>query len=532
MRITHHPRRVIAATLALGLATLGLTALGATTAQATPPCLTTVADFNTAIGQAGSNAITLCLAADITESGTYIALGSGTNLTIDLQHHQLSINAQSTSHAAIDVPSGATLTILDTVGGGGVTATGGYLAAGIGSHTGEQTGSIIVGSGTVHATGGDFAAGIGGGYQSTGGTFTMNGGTVVANGGGDGGAGIGGGELGAGGTVTINGGSVTATGVPVGNGANGASGIGGGIGGVGGPVIITGGTVVAIGSDLGAGIGGGQNFGGGPVTISGGTVTATGGNSAAGIGGGYGGAGAPVTISGGTVHANGGGHGAGIGGGGGTNPSGDTLTLHGIGTPTTAGNGYENGAVRTNAAVVTVAAGGVGVHFTQTGADGTASSTGGSTAVTFVTVTPATPQLSVSTVTAGGTLTVTGSGFDPGESVGVYLRSTPVLLATTAASNSGAISASISIPTDTALGAHQIELRGAVNGSAYAPLTVTAVPLATAAATATVSGARVNSGGVASASGTAPWAWAELIGLGGVLLLASGVALRRIRRLR
>ena len=71
------------------------------------------------------------------------------------------------------------------ISGGTVTATGGGLAAGIGSGgNGCSCGTITISGGTVTATGGNYAAGIGSGYkESSCVAITISGGTVTATGG-------------------------------------------------------------------------------------------------------------------------------------------------------------------------------------------------------------------------------------------------------------------------------------------------------------------------------------------------------------
>src|SRR5690606_10235369 len=110
-------------------------------------------------------------------------------------------------HAALSVPAGASLTILDSGGSGLLRATGATgpeetgAGAGIGGNGLTSSGHIRIHAGTVIATGGvgvssllhDFgAAGIGGGAYGNG-TVTITGGTITATGGGASGAGIGGG---------------------------------------------------------------------------------------------------------------------------------------------------------------------------------------------------------------------------------------------------------------------------------------------------------------------------------------------------
>ncbi len=276
---TGRGRRARARALALG-AVLALSAALAAVAQAGPIApVTTFSALQSAVASGG----TVQLGANIDAStGGNLVVGSNP-VTLDLNGYSLKVTSTTSAVAAIEVPSGDSLTIEDTSisGAGSLTAVGGPYAAGIGGNgntggTGETAGSITISGGTVSATGG------------TGGT---GGGATPYNSG----AGIGGGSGsttgGAGGTVTISGGTVTATG------GIGAAGLGGGSG-------------TSTGGD------------GGAVTVSGGAVTATGGDGAAGIGGGssntatqVGGAGATVDLTGGTVTAKGGSGAPGVGAG-------------------------------------------------------------------------------------------------------------------------------------------------------------------------------------------------------------------------
>jgi hypothetical protein len=81
-------------------------------------------------------------------------------------------------HPGIQAGLIGTLTIDGT---GELTATGGHLAAGIGSGNGNSCGKITINGGTIHASSKD-GAGIGSGYSySQCGDITINGGTVIAN---------------------------------------------------------------------------------------------------------------------------------------------------------------------------------------------------------------------------------------------------------------------------------------------------------------------------------------------------------------
>ena len=134
-----------------------------------------------------------------------------------------------------------------TINGGTVNAASFHNGAGIGGGGDGAGGHITINGGEVNAYG-VFGAGIGGGLKGDGGEIAISDGTVTAASE-DTGAGIGGGQNGDGGKITVSGGTVKA------NGVNGA-GIGGGYSGGGGEIAINGG-IVQVGSYGGADIGGG-----------------------------------------------------------------------------------------------------------------------------------------------------------------------------------------------------------------------------------------------------------------------------------
>ena len=230
-------------------------------------------------------------------------------------------------------------------------------AAGIGSSSSKNSGTIEIHGGNLDVTGGDYAAGIGAGRCTSfsiakTGKITIFGGTIKAQGG-TRGAGIGSGSGHSNGTTyhlysggaefSLYGGTVTATGGELGAGVGGGGGYEAGLfpdivafGGGSGKCHIYGGTLTAQGGRRAAGIGSGNrgegstvydNINEGEVYIEGGTVTATGGDYAAGIGGGCNCSSGTINISGGTVTAIGRVNGAGIGGG--EDGSGGTITITG-----------------------------------------------------------------------------------------------------------------------------------------------------------------------------------------------------------
>jgi len=73
-------------------------------------------------------------------------------------------------------------------------------------------------------------------------------------------------------------------------------------------------------------------------------------------------------------------------------------------------------------------------------------------------------SLGSSSTSVGGSVTLSASGFVAGEKVTVTLHSTPVQLAVLTANTQGAISGSVTIPSNTVVGAHQIVLLGQTSG--------------------------------------------------------------------
>jgi len=211
---------------------LGTSLLVTAPAGASPVAVSTWSDLATAFAAApNGTSTTIQLDADITGTPSdtpqfltvpYNDGAGGASITLDLHGHHLTIQANTSSDAAILVLAGAALVVEDSVGGGVLDVTGGDYGAAIGSDytigatsSVKETGSITVDGGTVNATGGFTASAIGGAYYVGGGSITINGGTVNAVGGENAPA-IGNGyfpsETDTGTPVTINGGTVTAIG--------------------------------------------------------------------------------------------------------------------------------------------------------------------------------------------------------------------------------------------------------------------------------------------------------------------------------
>ena len=218
----------------------------------------------------------ITLTADVTATSTSLDLPVGSSSVIDLNGHELNVQAAS-NVPGILVPGGAHLTIKDSAGDGVLTSTGGQQSAGIGSAQGvyvnpSNPGLVEIQGGTVTANAGIWGtpAGIGGSGWSGGPDVTISGGNVTATGG-DGGAGIGSGYNRDSGTILISGGTVTA------NAGSGATAIGGPRQGWNTSTTISGGTVTLNGSDasvLGYGLDtSASSYSFGKVAITGGQVT-------------------------------------------------------------------------------------------------------------------------------------------------------------------------------------------------------------------------------------------------------------------
>lgn len=92
----------------------------------------------------------------------------------------------------------------------------------------------------------------------------------------------------------------------------------------------------------------------------------------------------------------------------------------------------------------------------------------------------ATPTVTLSTtsVRAGGSLTVTGAGFDPHTALRIELHSTPVTLTEVFTDATGAFSARVTIPAATGVGAHTLHVYAGSADLASAGLAVTAAAAA------------------------------------------------------
>ena len=147
-------------------------------------------------------------------------------------------------------------------------------------------------------------------------------------------------------------------------------------------------------------------------------------------------------------------------------------------------------------------------------------------------------SLSASTCSAstGCTLTVSGSGFEAGETIDLTLHSTPTGLGTTRADSSGAFSTTVSVPAATPAGTHMIIATGETSATtASASFTVT-VPTATATTIAATPVPTTATTAVTSTPSTPlPFSGADvaaLLGVGAVALALGGAFLLSAGRRR
>ena len=154
--------------------------------------------------------------------------------------------------------------------------------------------------------------------------------------------------------------------------------------------------------------------------------------------------------------------------------------------------------------------------------------------LTFTALKPATAAVEASIAASsgsavqGGTVTVTGSGFAPGETVALELHSDVVALGETTADATGAVSAVVTVPASAPVGAHHIVAIGRTSQrTASTALAVTAAEASGGGAGDGATGGSPAGGAAApvGSSGAAPSELAATGGAfagGGVLLAAAG----------
>ena len=139
---------------------------------------------------------------------------------------------------------------------------------------------------------------------------------------------------------------------------------------------------------------------------------------------------------------------------------------------------------------------------------------------------PVGPQVSSASVTPGGKITVTDTGWQPGSIVDLTLHSDPVDLGGANVGDDGAFAKLVTIPSDTAVGTHTIEISGTdANGDSATH----AVKLTVSSTTATTSSSGKNG---SSSSGTLPFTGGParpLVGVG-LAMIVAGIGLGARRR--
>jgi 5'-nucleotidase len=119
-----------------------------------------------------------------------------------------------------------------------------------------------------------------------------------------------------------------------------------------------------------------------------------------------------------------------------------------------------------------------------------------------------------STTTPGGSLIVTGNGFVDNEGITLTLHSTPVTLGTTTASATGSFSTTVTIPSNTDPGTHQIVATGTTGDSASTTIIVAGAVVGTAATSPPLAFTGADIAAVSTVGAIA-------LALGGLLLLAN-----------
>ncbi|MCM3657229.1 esterase-like activity of phytase family protein [Agromyces mediolanus] len=140
--------------------------------------------------------------------------------------------------------------------------------------------------------------------------------------------------------------------------------------------------------------------------------------------------------------------------------------------------------------------------------------------------------LGVSTVAAGGTVSVTGAGFVPGDTVRFELRSTPLALGSAEADGAGALSFSAKIPATTAPGAHHLVAIASDGSEVEAELTVTAAPGGSGGGTGGGTGGTGAGAGADGSLADTGFDGGWLAGAALLVLLGGGAALLVARRRR
>ncbi len=138
------------ASVVLIVATVGLVSARAASAAT---AVTTAAGLAAAFDDASGTGYLVSLGADITvtDSAEPIAVPAGQSVTLDLAGFTLNVTGGTLLNAGIAVPSGTSLIIEDTIGGGTLNASTilSGRGAGIGGNGEQSGGSITINTGTV-----------------------------------------------------------------------------------------------------------------------------------------------------------------------------------------------------------------------------------------------------------------------------------------------------------------------------------------------------------------------------------------------
>ena len=94
---------------------------------------------------------------------------------------------------------------------------------------------------------------------------------------------------------------------------------------------------------------------------------------------------------------------------------------------------------------------------------------------------------SPASASSGDSIAVTGAGFAPGETIEIWLLSTPVMLASTTAAGDGTLAVTVTIPEGTSPGAHHLEARAA-SGTASNAISIAGALAATGSGSAPMAG--------------------------------------------
>ncbi|MEO7557231.1 MAG: hypothetical protein ABIV94_11580 [Acidimicrobiales bacterium] len=159
----------------------------------------------------------------------------------------------------------------------------------------------------------------------------------------------------------------------------------------------------------------------------------------------------------------------------------------------------------------------------------------GSTTTTSTTV-PTVPDVRDETVVSpksvapGGVVSITSEGWAPGSEVTVVLHSTPVTLGVLTADSAGRVDGTVTIPIDTELGAHDVQLVGTAAAGAARSVTagITVIAASTSAPSTTAS---TRSTPLARTGSESAWLLWMAIGLGSgglYLVLIADVRRRRL----